>query len=133
MARPAKPKTGVMPGFPKLAFYTGPTKILYLGSSYYAYYDRKTLNLNTEDLVVLVATGKAWDYSRRIPGTYNYTEIPLYYFVPVQALETNMLPINCIYNWKQKYKSLPFARQELFTLIERKDSGERIITPTVAA
>lgn len=120
MPRQKKPKTGVMPGFPKLAFYIGTSTSIRI-PPYYNAWITNTVFLNPEELVVLVAEGSQYRYSRNI----NWNNIPVYYIVPVKALETGTPPITCIYSWKKYYKSLPNIDKNLVTIIE-KDNGERI-------
>lgn len=125
MARTKKPKTGIQPGFPKLAFYIGPTKTINIPSDHYNW-SRPSYLLESSELVVLVAEGYDWDYSRR-EGQY-YARINQYYFIPVKALENNIIPITAIHKWKEAYRTLTRSDQKLFTIIERKDIGEEPIT-----
>jgi hypothetical protein len=119
-----KIKQGVMPGFPKLAFYMGPqssTNIPSDGVSRWGWY---TYILTPQELVVLVASGTTWDFSsRNTINPYQYLEIPCYHFIPVRALEEGKTPITCIYKWRVNYSHLPKKNQKLFSIIERKDSG----------
>lgn len=129
MARVKKKKTGVMEGYPKLAFYTGSDKNIRIPpySSAWICYDWQ---LKSNDLVVLVASGINYDYRQYY--NFRYVEIPMYHIIPVSALEAGRTPMTCIYNWKRNYVALPKFEQKLFTVIE-KDSGERAIAAAVAA
>lgn len=118
-----KEKKGVMEGFPKMAFYIGPPgKLIYIPEDGVAWY-KYDYHLGAEELVVLVASSIKYDYTQRIPNSYNYKQIPQFYFVPVKVLEENRTPITCIYKWRVNYIKLPIFDQKLFTIIEKHGTG----------
>ncbi len=136
MARPRKQKTGVMPGFPKLAFYTGPTKLINVRRGI-GYWDYVSYELKPSELVVLVADAVVQDFENRIPVPgqwwYTYPEIEVFFVVPMNALDAGTAPITSVYNWKEAYRRLPKLDKKLFTVIEKDNCGKGIIAAANAA
>ncbi len=115
MARPRKKKTGVMVGFPKLAFYIGPSAQVRI-PRYHNAWTFLDYILQNEELVVLVAQGHKYRYSAIHWRGERYA---VNYYVPIKALEGGSPPITCIYNWKRDYQQLPALDQKLFRIIEK--------------
>jgi hypothetical protein len=123
VARTKKPKQGVMPGFPKLAFYMGAPKTIYLPAKSNSWRSISH-KLYTEELVVLVGYNERWGYyDERMRWTGGN---PVYFIVPVAAIAENRIPVTCIHRWRQSYTRLAVIPVEQAKIIQREDGKELI-------
>lgn len=65
------------------------------------------VKVNIDDLVVLVYPRTQADYSNALMRGQIPTTRDCFYFVPLNALITKIIPITCLYRWKAAYKYLP--------------------------
>lgn len=127
----------IMPGFPKLAFYVGPTPftVSFPGSPR-TYWNHKRRILNPEELVVVVAEHHITGYHDRVANQYELSKrwtgppFPVNYIIPVEAIGKGEIPITCIYNWTQGYKQLPTILPKYLRFIERDIGKEPFETAT---
>lgn len=135
MARKVQRKGKIQENFPKLAFWNGPEFTISFPESARGWsYKRRILN-PSELIVVVAQRGIRRVYMDRIGGGYYYgdgqSEILINHIIPVEAIGKGEIPITCIYNWVQSYKSLPHFLTKYIKIIE--GSNGEVITQAATA